>query len=86
MSQPDQITVKQAAELLGVSPATVKRLALSGELPPASKFPTVTGGYLFERADVERVAATRVSKLPRSVTEALQAATAIALQPTGKSD
>lgn len=42
--------------MLGVSRATVNRYAASGNLP-ARKLGGRTGPYLFERGDVERLAA-----------------------------
>jgi excisionase family DNA binding protein len=51
------LSTAQVAEVLGVSKATVKRLALSGELPHALKLPGDTGAYLFDRKDVERLKA-----------------------------
>ena len=59
VSQPDQVTTREAATIIGVSPATVKRAALSGDLPYASKYPTGTGGYLFTRSVVEMYARNR---------------------------
>lgn len=34
---------------MGYSVATIKRMALKGELPYVIKFPGSTGGYLFDR-------------------------------------
>jgi excisionase family DNA binding protein len=56
MSQ-DDMTTSQAASRLGVHIRTIIRWAEDGRLAPSQKFPTQTGGYLFERAEVERVAA-----------------------------
>jgi excisionase family DNA binding protein len=53
----DDMTTAQAAERLHVHIRTVARWAESGRLAPSIKFPTMTGGYLFERAEVERLAA-----------------------------
>ena len=47
----------ETARLLKCSRATVQRRALSGELTPAHRGPGKTGAYLFERADVEALAA-----------------------------
>lgn len=58
MSQQDHLRTRDVAEVLGTSIATVKRLALSGELPHADKYPTKTGGYLFDRNVVEMFART----------------------------
>ena len=45
----------------GVSRRTVRRKVESGELPVAAKFPTKTGGYLFDAEVVDRVFATPAS-------------------------
>ena len=59
MSQPDLIGTTEAAELLGVSRATVKRLATTGVLPVANRLPGATGALLYRRADVLRLARKR---------------------------
>jgi excisionase family DNA binding protein len=55
MSALDLIGTADAAEILGVSSRTVKRLARAGELPYTIKMPGDTGAYLFLRRDVERI-------------------------------
>ena len=56
MSQSAQLlTTAEVAEILGKSTATVKRMALAGELPHALKLPGDTGAYLFHPKDVERL-------------------------------
>lgn len=48
----------EAGRILGKSPRTVHRLVESGALVPAMKAPGGFAGiYLFNRADVERLAA-----------------------------
>lgn len=55
MSQPaNLLSTKEVADILNYSIATVKRLALRGELPPAFKVPGKTGAYLFAPEAVER--------------------------------
>ncbi len=58
-----------AARILGVVPATVRAMALSGRLPPAAM--TEGGVRLFRRADVERLAADRAAKARREQSAAL---------------
>jgi hypothetical protein len=56
----DLIGTAEAARLLGKSPRTVHRLVQSGELTPALTAPGgFKGSYMFNRVDVERVAAER---------------------------
>lgn len=50
------MTTAEAAETLKLSRSQVARLARSGDLPHAAKAPGPRGAYLFDRADVERVA------------------------------
>jgi hypothetical protein len=59
MSQLDIIGVPEAAELSGRSVATVKRAALTGQLPVALKMPGKTGAYLFTRQAVIEWAGAR---------------------------
>lgn len=54
MTPPDEITTKQAAELLGFTHAsTVNRYVAAGKLTPSRQLPGKTGAYLFHRTDVE---------------------------------
>lgn len=57
MQTSDLIGTQEAAAILGVSHRTVKRLAQKGKLAHAVKMPGETGAYLFNRADVEALAA-----------------------------
>ena len=52
MLATDTMSTVQAAEHLGVSPRTVQRLVISGELEPLAKLPGKTGAYLFDAAVV----------------------------------
>jgi len=61
MSQSELLGVSEAAELVGVSIATIKRAAIAGRLPVARKLPGATGAYLFRRADVEALRAERAA-------------------------
>ena len=58
MSQTAQTYMKasEAAGVLGVSVATVKRMAADGRLPHVVKVPGETGAYLFDPAVVQLVA------------------------------
>ena len=56
---PGYMTPGVVARLLGVSDSRVRQLALSGELPEATR---VAGARLFRRTDVERFMRTRDKK------------------------
>lgn len=49
----------EAARILGVTPATVRLMESRGELPATR---TASGVRIFERADVERLAAQRTAE------------------------
>lgn len=51
------LTPADAARILGVVPATVRLMAISGRLPPSAV--TESGMRLFSRGDVERLARER---------------------------
>ena len=51
-----------AATRLGVTRQGVIAMMKRGEIPPKMKLPVVNGTYLFEPAEVERVAALRARK------------------------
>ena len=53
------IGTQQAAKILSVDVRTVHRMTDDGRLTPAAKVPGRTGAFLFNRADVERLAAER---------------------------
>lgn len=55
------ITVAEAAAILAVNRKTVLRRVAAGILKPTQKLPGETGAYLFDRAEVERLAAERRS-------------------------
>jgi excisionase family DNA binding protein len=48
------LVTAEAAEILGVDPATVVRWAEKGKLKPVRKLPGRSGDYLFSRDDVIR--------------------------------
>lgn len=52
-------TAEALAILRRSSPSTVTRLVQAGKLSPAQKLPGLRGAYLFDKADVERLAAKR---------------------------
>lgn len=55
------IPTAEVAQILGVDVRTVHRMADDRRLTPSMKIPGRTGAYLFDRADVERLAADRRS-------------------------
>lgn len=55
------IPTSEVAALLSIHVATVVRKAQAGEIPFAVKLPGETGAYLFDRAEVERLARERAS-------------------------
>lgn len=61
MSQSELLGVREAAALLGVSTATVKRAAQRGALPPAHKMTGPLGAYVFTREAVEAYAQERAA-------------------------
>jgi DNA-binding transcriptional MerR regulator len=54
----EHLTTLAAADLLGKDVRTIHRWVAAGLLNPVMKFPGQTGGYLFSRAEVERVKAS----------------------------
>lgn len=62
MPTADLITTAEAMPLLGVTqPSSVIRLVKTGRLTPVQKLPGLRGAYLFDRADIEALAAERVA-------------------------
>ena len=60
MTQPDEITTREALNILGLSdPSSVSRFVAERKLQPSRKLPGITGPYLFLRSDVEALAASR---------------------------
>ncbi len=51
------LSTVEAAEIIGVERSTLSRWIASGRIRPAHKLPGATGAHLFERREVERVAA-----------------------------
>ena len=51
--ETDLIGAAEAAEILGVSVATINRMAANGTLPTAAKLHGRTGAHIFNRATVE---------------------------------
>lgn len=51
------IRTAEARVILKCSQRTIIRMVEDGRLVPVQKFPTQTGGYMFDRADVMRLAA-----------------------------
>ena len=62
MQTADLVNTAQALPILGKkSPSTITRLVQAGKLTPAVKLPGRRGAYLFNRADVEALAAERAA-------------------------
>lgn len=59
------IGTAEAAQILGVDPATVLRWVASGDLPFVRKLPGATGAVLYDGAVVRRKAAERVIERAR---------------------
>lgn len=57
--QPDFIGSAEVARLLKINQVTVARWVASGELTPVHKLPGKNGAYLFNRADIDKLAADR---------------------------
>jgi predicted site-specific integrase-resolvase len=55
------IGAKDAADLLGVDPATVVRWVHAGRVTPITKAPGKTGAWLFSRAEIARLARDRLA-------------------------
>ena len=53
------IVSSQVGAILGKSPRTIARLAEQGEIPYATKLPGPNGAYLFRKAEIEEIAASR---------------------------
>jgi excisionase family DNA binding protein len=53
------VTTAYAAKALGVHTATIRRMVERGELTPALKAPGLRGAYLFDPADIIRLASQR---------------------------
>lgn len=50
------IATREVANRLGVTVATVSRMVKRGDLPAVQKLPGRTGAYLFDRAEIEKLA------------------------------
>ena len=55
------LTTHEAAAALGISAVTVTWRARNGRLTPALKLPGDNGPYLFDRAEIERLASEQVT-------------------------
>ena len=60
-SSSADLTTLQACQILGIDRATLTRWVADEKIVPTFKFPGRTGGFLFSRADVERLAAEKAS-------------------------
>lgn len=58
METDDLIPATEAADMLGISIATLHRRAACGEIPEVAKLPGIRGARLFRRADIEALVRT----------------------------
>ena len=63
----DTMSAEQAAQRLGCSGRTIRRMVTRGELEPLLKMPGETGAYVFEAAEIERAAARRDGEMASGV-------------------
>lgn len=63
MTQLNLKTTAQAAERLGYTDVTIRRMVEDGRLRAAQKLHGPNGAYLFEDAELERAAAERIAEL-----------------------
>lgn len=63
MPDLDIVSTAEAAELLGVSVATVNRKATNGEMEPVAQGRGQTGARFFRRTDVEAMATARRAEI-----------------------
>ena len=56
----DLIGSAEAAQILGVSTTTFNRRVLTGAVPAVRKLPGAKGAWVFDRAEIERLAAEEV--------------------------
>lgn len=61
MQSTTYATTQEAATLLGVDRSGITRRVQAGRLAPAMKLAGRTGAYLFERADIEALAASEAN-------------------------
>ena len=61
LSHMHLVTAAEAAELVGVDRSTIARWVAAGRLTAAHKNPGATGARLFDRAEVEALAADRAA-------------------------
>lgn len=59
MPASDVIGAREAERLLGISQATLQRWVTNGRLPSARKLPGLRGPWLFDRSEVQELAAAR---------------------------
>lgn len=61
VTTPDLIGTAEAAERIGVERSTLSHWIAKGRISAAMKLPGATGALLFDRSEVERVAAEYAS-------------------------
>ncbi|WP_083812643.1 helix-turn-helix domain-containing protein [Gordonia neofelifaecis] len=50
------LSTAEVARMFSVTPVTISRWVRSGRLRTAGKMPGTTGAYVFDRAEIERLA------------------------------
>lgn len=63
MSTPEFVSTAEAADMLGVSAATISRKAVAGELEVVAKGRGSSGARFFRRTDVEQLATARRAEI-----------------------
>jgi predicted site-specific integrase-resolvase len=61
MPTPDLVGLREAAEILNVDRSTLFRWVQLGKVEPTMKLPGATGAMLFDRAEMQRLAAERAA-------------------------
>lgn len=56
MHDTELIGSAEAAKILGIARTTLTRRIAAGVVCPASKLPSATGAYVFDRAEIDRLA------------------------------
>lgn len=63
-NRPPLIGSAEACELLRIDPSTLSRWVAQSKITPAQKLPGKTGPFLFEREEIEQLAAGQAATAP----------------------